>query len=49
MAKWTGPYQGVPAFDKVSLIGLVAAIEEGMKQNLAEVDAIANNPESANY
>ena len=49
MAKWTGPYQGVPAFDKVSLDGLVAAIEEGMKQNLAEVEAIANNPAPANF
>ncbi|MCJ8321474.1 MAG: M3 family metallopeptidase [Colwellia sp.] len=49
MAKWTGPFQGVPAFDKVSLIGLVAAIEEGMKQNLAEVNVIANNPAPATF
>ena len=49
LAKWTGPFEGVPAFDQVSLIGLVAAIEEGMKQNLAEVDAIANNPEPATF
>ncbi len=44
LAKWQGPYQGVPAFDKVSLIGLIPAIEEGMRINLAEIDAIANNP-----
>ena len=49
LAKWTGPFEGVPAFDKVSLIGLVAAIEEGMKQNLAEIDAIAHNPEPATF
>ena len=49
MAKWTGPYQGVPAFDEVSIVGIVAAVEEGMKQNLAEVDVIANNSEPANF
>jgi peptidyl-dipeptidase Dcp len=49
LAKWTGPFEGVPAFDKVSLIGLVAAIEEGMKQNLAEIDVIANNIEPATF
>ena len=43
LAKWQGPYQGVPAFDKVALIGLIPAIAEGMKINLAEIEAIANN------
>lgn len=49
LAKWEGPYQGVPAFDKVSLKGLIPAIEEGMKLNLAEIEAIANNPESPTF
>ncbi len=49
LAKWQGPYQGVPAFDKVSLVGLSAAIEEGMKINLAEIEAIANNAESPTF
>ena len=49
LAEWTGPFKGVPEFDKVSLIGLVGAIEEAMKANLAEVDAIANNPEPATF
>ncbi len=49
LAKWQGPYQGVPAFDKVSLVGLIPAIEEGMKINLAEVEAIANNPEAPTF
>ena len=49
LSKWEGPYQGVPAFDKVSLIGLIPAIEQGMVDNLAEIDVIANNPAPANF
>jgi peptidyl-dipeptidase Dcp len=49
LAKWQGPYQGVPEFDKVSLIGLILAIEEGMKINLAEVEAIANSKEAPTF
>ena len=49
LAKWEGPYQGVPEFDKVSLIGLIPAMEEGMKINLAEIDVIANNPEAPTF
>ena len=49
LAKWQGPYQGVPAFDKVSLIGLIPAIEAGMKINLAEIEAIANNTEAPTF
>ncbi|MCW8832713.1 MAG: M3 family metallopeptidase, partial [Colwellia sp.] len=49
LAKWQGPYQGVPAFDKVSLIGLIPAIEEGMKLNLAEIEAIANSTEAPTF
>ncbi|WNO61895.1 M3 family metallopeptidase [Rheinheimera sp. MMS21-TC3] len=46
---WTGPYQGVPAFDKMSLADLKPALEFGMQQQLAEIDAITNNPEAANF
>lgn len=49
LAKWQGPYQGVPAFDKVSLIGLIPAIEAGMKINLAEVEAIANSKDAPTF
>ena len=49
LAEWTGPYQGVPAFDKVSLIGLKPALEEAMALNLEEVEAIANNPEAPTF
>ena len=49
LAKWEGPFEGVPAFDKVSLSGLIPAIEQGMADNLAEIDLIANNTAPANF
>ncbi|GGI82241.1 M3 family metallopeptidase [Shewanella gelidii] len=49
LAEWTGPYQGVPAFDKVSLVGLKAAAREAMALNLAEIDTIAKNPAPATF
>ncbi|MBW3546084.1 MAG: M3 family peptidase, partial [Bacteroidetes bacterium] len=44
LAEWTGPYGGVPAFDKMHLPDLAPAIERGMELHLAEIDAIASNP-----
>jgi peptidyl-dipeptidase Dcp len=49
LQEWTGPYQGVPAFDKVKLEDLIPALEIGMQENLAEIDAIANNPDAPNF
>lgn len=49
LQEWTGPYQGVPAFDKVELGQLKAALEAGMEKQLAEIDVIANNPEPATF
>ena len=49
LAEWTGPYQGLPAFDKVELSDLKEAIEIGMAESLADIDAIANNPEAPNF
>jgi len=42
-AQWTGPYGGVPPFDKVKISDLKPALEAAMAENLAEIDAIANN------
>lgn len=42
--KWTGPYGGVPPFDKVKIADFKPALEAAMAENLKEVDAIANNP-----
>lgn len=44
LAEWTGPYGGVPAFEKVTLDDLKPALEYGMKRSLIEIEAIANNP-----
>lgn len=49
LAEYAGPYGGVPAFDKMDLADLKPALEKGMALNLAEVDAIVNNPEPANF
>ena len=44
LAEWQGPYQGVPAFEQVTLLGLLPAMEQAMAANLAEIELIANNP-----
>ncbi|GHA78028.1 M3 family metallopeptidase [Pontibacter akesuensis] len=49
LAEWKGPYGGVPAFDKMNLADLKPAVERGMALNLAEIEAIANNPEPATF
>jgi peptidyl-dipeptidase Dcp len=49
LAEYAGPYGGVPAFDKMDLADLKPALEKGMALNLAEIDAIVNNPEAANF
>jgi peptidyl-dipeptidase Dcp len=46
---YTGPYGGVPAFDKMDLAALKPALEVAMAKNLAEVEAIASNPAPANF
>lgn len=49
LADFKGPYGGVPAFDKMDLSLLKPALEKGMEMNLAEVDAIVNNPQEPNF
>jgi peptidyl-dipeptidase Dcp len=44
LAPWTGPYGGVPPFDKVKVEQFKPALEAAMAENLKEVEAIANNP-----
>ncbi|MBX3245338.1 MAG: M3 family metallopeptidase [Acidobacteria bacterium] len=41
-AKWKGPFDGVPAFDKVKTTDFVPAFEQAMNERLKEIDAIAN-------
>ena len=42
LAPWTGPYGGVPAFDKVKVADFKPALEAAMAENLAEVERIAS-------
>lgn len=42
-ADWTGPYGGIPPFDKVKIADFKPAMEIAMAENLKEIDAIANN------
>ncbi|MFK7925317.1 MAG: M3 family metallopeptidase [Bacteroidia bacterium] len=46
---WTGPYGGVPAFDQMDLSNLQEAMEVGIEQRLADIDAIAQNQESPTF
>ncbi|HMP62348.1 MAG TPA: M3 family peptidase, partial [Phenylobacterium sp.] len=43
LAPWTGPYGGVPAFDKVQVAEFAPALEAAMAEELREVAAIADN------
>jgi peptidyl-dipeptidase Dcp len=43
LAPWTGPYGGVPPFDKVKVEQFKPALEAAMAEQLAEIDTIAND------
>jgi len=49
LADWSGPYGGVPAFDRMDLGALKPALEAGMAESLSEIDAIARNPEPPTF
>jgi len=49
LQKWTGPYGGVPPFDKVKVADFKPALEAAMAENLKEVDAIAKNPAKPDF
>jgi peptidyl-dipeptidase Dcp len=44
LADWTGPYEGVPAWDKVNISQFPGALQFGIDEQEREVLAIANNP-----
>ncbi|MCU0979299.1 MAG: M3 family peptidase, partial [Pirellulaceae bacterium] len=48
-AKWTGPYHGVPPFDVVQVADLKPALEAGMNEQLAAIDAITSSQEPATF
>ncbi len=49
LAEWTGPHQGVPAFDKMKVDDLQPAMETAMEMHLKEIDAIANSTEEPTF
>ena len=46
---WTGPYSGVPPFDKVRVEHFVPALETAMAENLREIDRIAADPAAPTF
>ncbi|WP_452223217.1 M3 family metallopeptidase [Lacinutrix chionoecetis] len=49
LKEWTGPYEGVPAFDTMKVEDVKSAIEIGMANGLKDIEAIANNPEPPTF
>ncbi len=49
LAKWTGPYGGVPAFDKVKVADFNPALDAAMARNQAEINAITANKAAPNF
>jgi peptidyl-dipeptidase Dcp len=46
---WSGPYGGVPPWDRVTAAKLRAALLEGIELQRAEIAAIADNPEPPTF
>ena len=46
---WTGPYGGVPPFDRVKVEHFEPALAAAMQENLDEVERIASNPEAPTF
>src|SRR5687768_3323829 len=49
LAKWEGPYGGVPPFDRVQVPLFKPALETAMAEQLAESERIANNPAAPTF
>lgn len=49
LAEWTGPYGGVPPFDRVRVADLEPALDAAMAMKAKEIAAIANNPAPADF
>src|SRR5262245_57383516 len=46
---WRGPHGGVPPFDEVRVEDFLPAFASAMAENLAEIEAIAANPEPPTF
>jgi peptidyl-dipeptidase Dcp len=49
LSEWTGNFGGLPPFDIVKIADFEPAIEQAMKMNLTEIEAIANDARPANF
>ena len=49
LSHWTGPYGGVPPFDRVRVELLKPALADAMAAQLAEIDAIVANPQPPDF
>lgn len=49
LAPWTGPWGGVPAFDRIQVAHFKPALEAGMAAQLAEIDAITGDPAAPDF
>jgi len=49
VAKWEGPYGGIPPFDRVQIPLFKPALEIGMAEQLKEIGAIAGNPAAPDF
>jgi peptidyl-dipeptidase Dcp len=49
LQEWSGPYNGVPAFDKMNVDDIKLAMQKGMELSLKDIDKIANNSKPATF
>jgi peptidyl-dipeptidase Dcp len=49
LAPWTGPFGGVPAFGKFKVADIQTAMDQGIAQELADVDRIATDSNPPDY
>lgn len=49
LPKWTGPYGGVPPFDRVKVEHFKPAIEAAMAEHLEEIEVIAADPAAPDF
>ncbi|MFD1293772.1 M3 family metallopeptidase [Lutibacter holmesii] len=49
LEEWTGPYGGVPAFDKMNIADIKPAFKKAMALNLHEIEEITANTEAPTF
>lgn len=49
LKEWTGPYEGVPAFDQMKVEDIKEAMLQGMELNLKDIDVIANETSAPTF